>query len=294
MFAAAAKLQMEEENPEDRIVFLIKKAKLSTMKGDVAEADLFLHQALHLAQEAHNTQAISYIYIQMANLSYIRGNLQNAEKLFKAAMTSLVGSGSQLDDNALVEMSLKLASIYATQKQHELATQGYRWCIDTLEEKLHKQASEPLPAEVVVDTQLLLGLCLDSFARYLIDKQQLKLAQSMYERALAISQAVQGERHPQTVLLMNDLAAVLDMTGQQELAFQCVSTALQLARETEHPHEHILLNNLAGILLHRGDYTGAKRVYGQALRQAEEKQDKEAIQHIHEGLAELGARTQSV
>ncbi|GCB80147.1 hypothetical protein scyTo_0018885, partial [Scyliorhinus torazame] len=50
----------------------------------------------------------------MANLAFLRGDLLNAEKLFKAAMSQMLGSGTRQDDNAVIEMSLKLCSIYAS------------------------------------------------------------------------------------------------------------------------------------------------------------------------------------
>jgi hypothetical protein len=51
--------------------------------------------------------------------------------------------------------------------------------------------------EEKANTHLLLGMCLDACARYLLFSKQSSQAQRMYERALQISQEIQGERHPQ-------------------------------------------------------------------------------------------------
>ncbi|PKU33073.1 tetratricopeptide repeat protein hypothetical protein [Limosa lapponica baueri] len=134
-----------------------------------------------------------------------------AEKLYKASMSYLLAGDTKEDDNAILEMSLKLASIYAAQKQHKLALAGFEFCILTLEEKIAKQKDLPedvLSAEEKANTRLLLGMSLDSYARYLLDINQLPVAQKMYEKALQISNDVQGETHPQTVVLMNDLATM--------------------------------------------------------------------------------------
>lgn len=57
-------------------------------------------------------------------------------------------------------------------------------------------------AEEKANTRLLLGMSLDSYARYLLDINQLSVAQKMYEKALQISSEVQGETHPQVMCTM--------------------------------------------------------------------------------------------
>ncbi|XP_074746496.1 tetratricopeptide repeat protein 19, mitochondrial isoform X3 [Strix uralensis] len=177
--------------------------------------------------------------------------------------------------------------------RHKLALAGYEFCILTLEEKIAKQKDLPedvLPAEEKANTRLLLGMSLDSYARYLLNVNQLPVAQKMYEKALQISNDVQGETHPQTVVLMNDLATVLDAQGHYDEAYSYVKRAAELAKETQHPEEHMVLNNLAAILMHKEDFLQAKQVYKAALEQAQQKGDVASVQHIQEELAELAKR----
>lgn len=47
-------------------------------------------------------------------------------------------------------------------------------------------------------------MSLDSYARYLLNINQLPVAQKMYEKALQISNDVQGETHPQVMCTMVD------------------------------------------------------------------------------------------
>ncbi|XP_074746495.1 tetratricopeptide repeat protein 19, mitochondrial isoform X2 [Strix uralensis] len=281
-----------EEEGEDAIIHLLKRAKLSVMKGELGEAEQVLHQALRLSHQSDNRKAIVYTYSMMANVAFMQGQLDNAEKLYKASMSYLLAGDTKEDDNAILEMSLKLASIYAAQKQHKLALAGYEFCILTLEEKIAKQKDLPedvLPAEEKANTRLLLGMSLDSYARYLLNVNQLPVAQKMYEKALQISNDVQGETHPQTVVLMNDLATVLDAQGHYDEAYSYVKRAAELAKETQHPEEHMVLNNLAAILMHK-DFLQAKQVYKAALEQAQQKGDVASVQHIQEELAELAKR----
>lgn len=51
---------------------------------------------------------------------------------------------------------------------------------------------------------------------------------------------------------MSDLATALDAQGRYDDAYESVKRASDLAHQTEHPETHIILNNLAGILMHKG------------------------------------------
>uniref|UniRef100_A0A8C9AT31 Tetratricopeptide repeat protein 19, mitochondrial n=1 Tax=Prolemur simus TaxID=1328070 RepID=A0A8C9AT31_PROSS len=255
-----------EDEAEAEIIQLLKRAKLSIMKDEPEEAELILHDALRRV---------------------------DAEQLFKATMSYLLGGGMKQEDNAIIEISLKLASIYAAQNRQEFALAGYEFCISTLEEKIEreKELAEDMSAEDRANTHLLLGMCLDACARYLLFSKQPSQAQRMYEKALQISEEIQGERHPQTIVLMSDLATTLDAQGHFDEAYIYMQRASDLARQINHPELHMVLSNLAAILMHRERYTQAKEIYQEALKHAELKRDEISIQHIREELAELSRKS---
>nr|XP_057924355.1 tetratricopeptide repeat protein 19, mitochondrial [Doryrhamphus excisus] len=281
---------------EDEMILLLKKAKLSIVRGQLEAASAFLHSAVALAHQTHNHQAVVYAYSQMANLAYIQGQLDHAEKLFKAAMSFMLAGGMPQDDNAFIEMSLKLATMYAEQNKAELAEHGFRFCLETLEVKVQQlQATlkdhwtEELEA-LRKDTRLLLGLCLDSHARYRASTLHLKQAAADYEKAMSICRQEQGESHPQTLVLMSDLATILDMQGQHDNALALIQQAVDLGRSSGHPELHVLLGNMAGILLHTGRLDEATRFYREALSLAQQAGDQEAMEQIREGLNEVRKR----
>ncbi|XP_023443782.2 tetratricopeptide repeat protein 19, mitochondrial [Dasypus novemcinctus] len=295
--AGGAAAQAAADEAEAEIVHLLKRAKLSIMKDEPEEAEQILHDALRLAYQSNNKAAITYTYDLMANLAFMRGQLENAEKLFKATMSYLLGGGMKQEDNAIIEISLKLASIYAAQNRQEFALAGYEFCISTLEEKIEREkelAEDLMSGEEKVNTRLLLGMCLDAYARYLLFSKQPSQAQRMYEKALQISEEIQGERHPQTIVLMSDLATSLDAQGHLDEAYIHVQRASDLARQIQHPELHMVLSNLAAILMHRERYTQAREIFQEALKQAELKRDEVSVQHIREELAELSRKSRPV
>ncbi|XP_018534564.1 tetratricopeptide repeat protein 19, mitochondrial isoform X1 [Lates calcarifer] len=286
----------EAQRKEDEMILLLKKAKLSLIRGQLQAASSLLHQAVALAHQTHNNQAIIYTYSLMANLAYVQGHLDQAEKLFKAAMSFMLSGGTPQDDNAVIEMSLKLATIYAEQNKTELAEHGFRFCMESLEAKLDKQ--KDVPAEehteeqeaLRKETRLLLGLCLDSRARYRASTRHLNQAGQDYLNALNICRQEQGETHPQTLVLMSDLATILDLQGRHDDALVLVQQAMDLSRSAGHPDQHVLLGNLAGILLHKGQLDDSVRFYQEALSLARQAGDQEAVDRIQEGLKEVKKR----
>ncbi|XP_033703658.1 tetratricopeptide repeat protein 19, mitochondrial isoform X1 [Tursiops truncatus] len=278
---------------EAEIIQLLKRAKLCIMKDEPAEAELILHDALRLAYKSDNKKAITYTYDLMANLAFIRGQLENAEKLFKATMSYLLGGGMQQEDNAIIEISVKLATIYAAQNRQDLALAGYEFCISTLEEKIERQkelSEDTLSVEEKANTHLLLGMCLDTYARYLLFSKQPSQAQRMYEKALQIAEEILGERHPQTIVLLSDLATTLDAQGRSDEACVHAQRASDLARQVEHPELHVLLSNLAAVLMHRERYAQAEEIYQEALKRAKLKRDEVSVQRIREELAGLSRK----
>ncbi|KAL6490276.1 hypothetical protein MHYP_G00006210 [Metynnis hypsauchen] len=283
----------EAQKTEDEIILLLKKAKYSMMLGELDAANVFLHKAVRLAHQSHNNDAIIYTYSLMANLAFVQGQLDNAEKLFKAAMSFMLSGGTPQDDNAVIEMSLKLASIYATQNKNELAEHGFQFCTESLEAKIEKHKELPpdtVSEEERKDTRLLLGLSLDSRARYLAASHRLSGACRDYRHALQICQEEQGESHPQTLVLMSDLATVLDLQGKHDEALAQVKKAVELGQAAGHPDQHVLLGNMAGILMHKGEFEESIKLYEEALTLARAAGDMEAVEQIEEGLKELSRR----
>ncbi|XP_029686787.1 tetratricopeptide repeat protein 19, mitochondrial isoform X2 [Takifugu rubripes] len=284
------------ETQKDEMILLLKRAKLSMYRGQLQEASGFLHRAVVLAHQTNDRQGIIYTYSLMANLAYIQGELDNAEKLFKAAMSFMLSGGTPEDDNAVIEMSLKLATIYAEQNRAELAEHGFRFCTESLEAKLKQQKEEPAEEQTEElealrkETHLLLGLCLDSRARYRASTLRLNQARQDYQEALSICRQEQGDAHPQTLVLMSDLATVLDLQGHHDEALTLIQQAVDLSRSVGHPDQHVLLGNLAGILLHAGHLEDSVRFYKEALGLARQSGDQEAVGQILEGLTEVKKR----
>lgn len=93
-------------------------------------------------------------------------------------------------------------------------------------------------------------------------------ARSLYERALAIYEQVQGEEHPDTITSLNNLALLLRFQGEYATAKPLLERALAIREQVlglQHPDTAISLNNLAELLDLQGDYVTARPLYELAL-----------------------------
>ena len=61
-----------------------------------------------------------------------------AERLFKDVMQRQLQNGVPQNDNSIIEMSLKLAALYAEWGQDDKAEKGYKFCIEEQEKKIKK------------------------------------------------------------------------------------------------------------------------------------------------------------
>ena len=86
--------------------------------------------------------------------------------------------------------------------------------------------------------------------------------------ALAISEKMLGPEHPDTTIILNNLANVLRARGDLAEARPLSERALAISEKVlgpEHPDTAISLTNLANLLWSQGDLVGARPLYERAL-----------------------------
>nr|XP_023865904.1 tetratricopeptide repeat protein 19, mitochondrial isoform X5 [Salvelinus alpinus]XP_023865905.1 tetratricopeptide repeat protein 19, mitochondrial isoform X5 [Salvelinus alpinus] len=143
------------------------------MRGQLHGANGFLHQAIKLAHQTNNTQAIIYTYSLMANLAYVQGQLDNAEKLFKVAMSFMLSGGTP---QSLVLMS-DLATILDMQGRHDEALPLVKQAVE-----LSREAGHP-------DQHVLLG----NMAGILLHNDLFEESVKLYKESLALAQSAGDE-----------------------------------------------------------------------------------------------------
>ncbi|XP_035681189.1 tetratricopeptide repeat protein 19, mitochondrial-like [Branchiostoma floridae] len=267
VFGLFSSVKDREEGPkDDDITLMVKRAKLLIEQDKGAEAEIILHQALKLSQARQIDYATAYVYDMLGELALSQEHWSKAERLFKETLKVLVSSGTDQDDNAVLEISMKIAGIYASQGRTDLAQQGYQWCVKTLEEKIANKSTDE-------DTVLLLGMCLHHYAAFAALQKQLFHARTLMSKALMICRTVQGNEHPQTGVLLNDLGTLYVEQGLYEEAIGCFQEAKEVAEKSSAEDLPAILCNMGTTLMHKKEFKEAKKTLQEALALAKKNHD---------------------
>lgn len=277
-------LGLKEKTPEEKeedLIMAIKYGILHFQRNQFKEAESKLHEALKMAQDENNTNGVTYIYDILANLAFERKQYEKAEKLFVSVMQRLIGHGLSMDDNKIVHMSLKLAKIYEAQKDFEKAEQGYKFCMQTMQKKIENIDEE--------DTVLLWANTLDWYGRYLIEnKKEFNEGLKYLKKAYEICVDINGKKHEQSIVMLNDLGTYSNMIGDGESALTYLQEAAKIGGDFPD------MADLASIYINLGQLYLKKEMFKESeiacqegLRKAKENEDVENITEANHCLNEL-------
>lgn len=124
-----------DEKKESELIMTLKRAVLSTQRGEFDKAEQLLHIALRLAQQQQNSQGVLYCYDLMANLAMERLELDKAERLFVSVMQMLLSDGAEQDD---LKVILKYYFIFSNVQQYNTNLKSFNLYFSLLYQyKLH-------------------------------------------------------------------------------------------------------------------------------------------------------------
>lgn len=271
------------------MISVIKLGILSMQKEEYDKAENILHLALKLAQERQDMQAQRYIFDLLANTAFKKGDFPIAEKLFLQVTKELIASGMEPDDNAIVEISLKLSSIYGQTNERQKAEIGFKFCIDTQQKKITEidiNDADSL-SEYQKDTVLLWAMSVDWYARYLLATGKLKEALGNFQKALEVSEKVNGVTHPQTLVLMNDIGTLHSLMKKYDSAIDTFKKAIERSKGTDTPDIPSFYCNLGATYLQAGNVRKGEEACKIALRLAKNINNTDALVDAEECLAEV-------
>ena len=206
--------------------------------------------------------------------------LDEAEKLYKETIKGLLQNKDK-DDNAIIEISLKLATIYTIERRFEEAKDGYNYCIDHLDNKLKSvnrdiiRIEDPEDESGNVNTLALLGMCKTFYGRFLILQGKYSEAYDTLSSALTIARQVYGEDHDQVAVLCNDLSTVASHLNNLPKAKEFVQSAIEVGRAVESENLAMFYCNLCYICLDMQEWEQGRRSAKAAIRLARNKEEKD-------------------
>lgn len=290
----------DDEEKGDPLMRVYREATEAFSKQDFKKAEIRYHDALRVADEMLKLKKINFktyiyaktkIYDNLADMALGQGELEKAERLYKETMKGCLQQGVPRDDNSIIELSLKLASIYAMVDRSTEAEQGLLFCINTQDAKLSadkskkdavpmsdaiKEASKAAETdsnslesadsdnsaseeEKLRDTEALLGMALETYGRLLMGQRRLTEAVPAFERAMTLASKVFGTEKGQFVILVNDLATTYILLKNYAKAAEILNKAIESATKIQSPHLAALYCNLGAVFLRTGKLPEAEQ-----------------------------------
>jgi len=233
---------------------------------EYGKANELFHAALRMAQDEGNDEQENLVLNLIATNYFESGDWESAEKLFIDLIKRMVARDISTTSPAILELSLKLASIYSKSKAtHQKALKGFKFVINSL---LHDLSDilldiDDLDIQTLSDEKkdalALLGWSYDWFAKHLVNMNDYNGATDMFQRAMQISSKVLGQQHDQTLILLNDIGTTLAMNNEPEKGRNFIKKAVEGAIETQSKELASFYVNLGLVNLKLRKFQEAKR-----------------------------------
>jgi tetratricopeptide (TPR) repeat protein len=231
------------------------------MIGDYESAEPHLRAALDLrtSELGENDRQTVTSARDLARTLYLRGNVDEAERLLSAAIPTLRVRG---DDPELLAQSLEtLGSIQKRKGDYASAKELLRESLDLFQTHVEREG----PAARVMGE---LGIVLMRQANY-------AQAESFLRDALAAARRAHGEQSANAADLLTNLAVLLKRRGRIDEAETSYREALDIQRHTHgtrHPATATTMVNLGNLLVQKQEYEQAETLLDEA---------SESIRAIH-------------
>lgn len=282
----------EELSENDQVRRIVSKGIVAKKDGNLATASQAFHDALtkstdfldenKITKDEHLNHRV-FIYDQIANLAMDAGDMKAAEIVFKDTMKLALQLGMDKNDNAMIEMSLKLAAIYLYTGRTDTAVIGLKHCIAEQQNKLQAWTETDTAAETPIDdakdkeemdnTRVLLGQAFKHLANHHLQKQEFKEAGSLMLKSLEISESVLGGSNDNTLAIMNDIATCHIMLKDYEKAESVLIEGIKLSGQAESVMQAAFLSNLGALYIRTNRYSEAQSACERGLKVAEKGKD---------------------
>lgn len=294
----------KEEEEEDVLVTEVKKAKLGEMREKYSLAEEHYHAALRINDEqlkngqVDNQKHIAHrawILDAMANLAMTENKPYKAEKLFKEVVQLLVNLGAPPAAPAVLEISIKLANIYAVMEEDEkkkLAETGFRFCIDsqktTVDQiKKWREQGEQVPETAVKEALALLGWAHESYAKFLLEQRRIDEGIAVMESSISIANEVYGDESENFASMLNDAASQLAEKNLWDQATKLLERSLGVAKDKGWEGEAVFNVNLGMIHLQQKLFDNAEKYCKHGLELGKRLKSGQAVEEADFCLTEL-------
>ena len=279
---------IEDLEVEDPLILTIKRGIYCMQNEEYEKAETILHSALQMAQDLSFEKAQAYVYDILANNYFKKQDYKRAEQLFATVFNYVLQKGMSPNDETLIEISIKLSHIYSQFGELDKCQTGFDFCLTEQSknvEAFHDKNKDEL-TEDEINSLALLGMCYDYYGKHLASIGRFDKSLDNYNRALDICIKVNGETHPQTLVLLNDMSATYVLKNDYENALNYEQKALNGAILAEDKNLANYYYNIGSIYLLQMNKELALNSCQRSLSLTRETKDKVLEKKARECIAQ--------
>ena len=236
----------DEEEGIDPVTLLIKKGIRSFRMSEYDKSEKFLHDALKLATEQSNNDAIDYILNVLADQALETHEHEKASAVFKELMRRLMAKGVPEDDESMIEISLHLTDILVRNHKFEEAETGYSFCVKNQWNRVKdiELGDRTKLSEEQLNSLALYAMICDSFSKYCIKRRDFNTALKYAKEAYKYCVVSSGEISDQAAVLVSDIGVIYDSLGDLKRAVRYFKKAIEIGSASNSEEVGVFYYNL--------------------------------------------------
>lgn len=265
---------------EENIAQLMILARIALEKGDVERAEAILEMGIKICDEYQAYVVMPYMYDILASISIVMGNMKKAENLLVQIIEKMVQLGVPETDSQIVDFKLRLARIYSSYDENELAEIGFKKCLGIQETKIEEGDTSTKTGILYVNVLFWYGL-------HTIKKSNYIKAKQLIDYAYNFSMKIRGLTPYQEMVFLYTLADLNYQLEDYDIALQNIQSAILLGKgigSLDLPRCYLKLGKIY-IKLSSNDV--AKHWLNEAYKLADLFKDIEVLEEVEIILSQL-------
>ncbi|KAL3265234.1 hypothetical protein HHI36_009448 [Cryptolaemus montrouzieri] len=265
----------KDTDVEDNILHLMTLARIALEKGDTDRAEGILQMGLKISEDHKVYTGMPYMYDILSAIAFAKGNLEKAEQLLVSVIEKLVQVGIPEGSNHIVDFKLRLARIYSSYKETNLAEIGFRTC-------LNEQKCKIAAGDLSSKTGILYINILFWYGLHKIRMAEYSEAKTMLNTAYEYSNKIEGLSPYQEMVILYTLAD-LNMELQDNIvALEIMQDTIVMAKGIGSPDLPRCFVKLAKIYQRMNSLENAKNAAAEGAKLAKLFNDQEVFKEANE------------
>lgn len=246
---------------EENITHLLALARIALEKGDIDKAEAILEMGLKISEDHSVYLGMPYMYDILASIALAQGNVEKAERLLVNAVEKMIHIGMPEDSHHIIDFKLRLARIYSSFKDNDLAEIGFKTCLEAQKMKITNGDSSTRTGMLYVNVLFWYGV-------HMIRNEHYDDAKQMLDKAYDYSIKIKGLSPYQEMVILYTLGDLNMELGQYDVALQNMLNAVLLGKGISSIDLPKCYAKLAKIYTKMGVYDQAKNSATEAKKLA--------------------------